>query len=391
MCELEVQIVKSSLNAEPSRTEAVLIVLFTFLVQIAEALRTVGWLSRATGNLDNLDNSNYLALADFIRSWSPTNSLGYQHFWGYPYFIVAVSSILHLPSLEAMLGISLLSSTLTCLLLHRLYGGLVAVAFGLVSSTWILLSVFGGSEPLFVALLFASFLAARRERWFLAIFLGCVATTVRPIGILMPFALIGSLLWQRNWSAAARCCVIALATMVAYLVPVYLLTGDALAQPRLYSADWRVHHFSLAHSGILTFPALRLVQGFYNLHDRWNSWPAAVLRFFWILTTIGGAILLWTPRLARKLPLVERIFGCAYTAFLVCYNFDYIALYIPRFILPALPLVLFVARKWIPQDRRILWPLVALSIVVNTVVLFGFKAVFGFKLWGIHLTPKPWE
>lgn len=62
-----------------------------------------------------------------------------------------------------MVGIFLLSSILTCLLLHRLYGGLVAVAFGTVSSTWILLSVFGGCEPLFMVLLFASFLAARRE------------------------------------------------------------------------------------------------------------------------------------------------------------------------------------------------------------------------------------
>jgi len=391
MCAREVQIANSGLNAEPSRTEAVLILLLTFLVQIAEALRTVGWLSRATGNLDNLDNSNYLALADFIRNWAPTTSLAYQHFWGYPYFIIAVSSILHLPSVQAMVGISLLSSTFTCLLLHRLYGGLVAVVFGMISSTWILLSVFGGCEPLFMALLFASFLVARRERWLLAIFLGCTATMVRPIGILMPLALLASLLWQRNWSAAARCCVVALAAAAVYLIPVYLLTGDVLVQPRLYSADWQVHDFSLAHGGILTFPALRLLQGFYYLHDRWSSWPAAVLRLVWILAAVGGTILLWTPRCARELPPVERIFGCAYTAFLVCYNFDYTALYIPRFILPVLPLVLFAVRKWIPQDRRILWPLAAISIVFNTVVLFGFKSVFGFKLRGIHLTPKPWE
>lgn len=391
MCALEVQIAKANLNAEPSRTEAVLILLFTLSVQIAEALRTVGWLSRATGDLDNLDNSNYLAIANFIRNLAPVNSLAYQHFWGYPYFIIAFSSILHLPSLQAMLAISLLSSTITCLLLHRLYGGLVAVAFGLVSSTWILLSAFGGCEPLFMALLFAAFLAARRERWLLAIFLGCVATTVRPIGIFMPLALIGNLLWQRNWNAAARCCLLGLGTAFAYLLPVYLLTGDALVQPRLYSADWRVHDFPLAHGGILTFPTLRLLQGFYYLHDRWNSWPAALLRLLWILAAVGGAILLWTPRRARDLHATERIFGCAYTAFLVCYNFDYISLYIPRFILPALPLMLFTVRKWIPQDRRILWPLAAVSIAFTTVVLFGFRTVFGFNLWGIHLTPKPWE
>jgi hypothetical protein len=104
MCGLEVQIAKSGLNAEPSRTEAVLILLFTFLVQIAEAFRTVGWLSRATGSFDNLDNSNYLALADFIRNWTPTTSFAYQHSWGYPYFIIAVSSIFHVTSLIRIVG-----------------------------------------------------------------------------------------------------------------------------------------------------------------------------------------------------------------------------------------------------------------------------------------------
>lgn len=347
-------------------------------------------MARATGNLDNLDNSNYLALVDFIRNWVHSTSLDYQHFWGYPYFIIGVSSIFHLPSLQAMVGISLVSSIITCILLHRLYGGLVAVAFGMVSSTWILLSVFGGCEPLFMALLFASFLAARRERWLLAIFLGCAATTVRPIGILMPLALLASLLLQRNWRAAARCCVVALAAAAAYLIPVYLLTGDALVQPRLYSSAWQVHEFPLAHGGILTFPALRLLQSFFYFYDR-SSGPGAVLRLIWILAAVGGVILLWTPRCSSELPPVERIFGCAYTTFLVCYNFDFMALYIPRFILPALPLLLFVVRKWIPCNRRILWPLAALSIVFNTAVLFGFQTVFGFKLWGVHLRPKPWE
>jgi hypothetical protein len=66
-------------------------------------------------------------------------------------------------------------------------------------------------------------------------------------------------------------------------------------------------------------------------------------------------------------------------------------LYIPRFILPALPLILFTVRKWIPQNRRILWPLAATAIVFNTVTLWGFQTVFGFKLWGIRLTKKYWE
>jgi hypothetical protein len=54
----------------------------------------------------------------------------------------------------------------------------------------------------------------------LAIFLGCAAATVSPIGILMPLALIATMLWQRNWSAAARCCVVSGST------PGWVFRGD---------------------------------------------------------------------------------------------------------------------------------------------------------------------
>jgi hypothetical protein len=382
---------KPGTYAEPSRTEALVILAVTFLVQIVEAWRSFGWLPRATGYFDNLDNSNYIAIADFIRHWTPSTSFDYQHFWGYPYVIIGVSSLLHISSLQALVVISLTSSFITILLVHRLYGGLVAVALGMVSSAWILLSVFGGVEPLFMALLFASFLAARRERWLLAIFLGCVATTVRPVGVLAPLAVFASLLWQRQWKVVAQGSAIALAMAAAYLIPVRLLTGDAFFQIKLYSGDWQEHSFPFAHRGILTFPMLRLAQGYFYFHDAWRSVPAAALRLGWILVTAAGAIRLWTPRFARELPLPERIFGCAYITFFVCYNFEYVAMYIPRFILPVLPLILFTVRKWIPQNRRILWPLAALAIAFNTIALFGFKTVFGFKLWWIRLTPKLWE
>jgi hypothetical protein len=391
MCASEVEFRISGINAEPSRTEAVLILVVTFLAQIVEALRTTGWLARATGQFDNLDNSNYLALADFIRKWTPTTNLEYHHFWGYPYVIIAVSSILHVSGLQVLVVISLTSSVVTCLLLHRLYGGLVALSFGVISSTWILLSVFGGAEPLFLALLFASFLAARIERWLLAVLLGCAAATVAPLGILVPLALLASLAWQRNWRVFGGCCLVAVVSAVVYLIPIYLLTGDALTQFRQYSPAWQSHDFPFAHRGLSSLPLLRLFQSFYYLRASWSSLPSAVLRLIWILVAVAGTIVLWMPRLCRELPTAERIFGCAYSAFLLCYNFDFIAMYIPRFVLPVLPLMLFAVRKWIPRDRRILWPLAALSIVFNTVVLFGFQNVFGFKLPGIHMSPKSWE
>jgi len=370
-------------DEEPSIKEAILLLVFTFGVQVFEAWRTTGWRARAAGLFDNVDNSNYITIADFIRHWTPTPGFDLHHFWGYPYFIVAVSSIFHLRSVDALILISVSSSLITCLLVHRLYGGLVAVAFGMVSSTWVLLSVFGGCEPLFMALLFGAFLAVRRERFVVAALLGCLATTVRPIGLLMPAALFGYLLWLRDWRTTLKVSAVGLVSVVAYLTPVYMLTGNPLIQPTLYSVAWQTHDLPFAHRGLFTFPGLRLAEGFYYLHSTisdypyWGMWFSSALRFAWILVAIGGAILLWTPRRWRDLPPVETTFACAYSAFLLCYNFDYAALYIQRFILPVLPFILFAVRRWIPRDRRILWPVAGLCVLFNTIILFGPKAVFG--------------
>jgi len=199
----------------------------------------------------------------------------------------------------------------------------------------------------------------------------------------MPAALFGYLLWRREWRTTLKVSAVGLASVVAYLTPVYMLTGNPLIQLTRYSVAWQTHDFPFAHRGLFTFPVLRLAQGFYYLHSTisdypyWGMWFSSALRFAWILVAIAGAILFWAPRRWRDLPPVETVFACAYAAFLLCYNFDYAALYIQRFILPVLPFILFAMRRWIPQDRRILWPLAGLCILFNTVVLFGPKAVFG--------------
>ena len=63
----------------------------------------------------------------------------------------------------------------------RLWGGWVAGFFAILNFDWMQRSYLGGSEPLFVALLFASFLAIRKERWWLACVLASLSTVVRPL------------------------------------------------------------------------------------------------------------------------------------------------------------------------------------------------------------------
>lgn len=369
---------------EPSRTEAVTLLAITFLVQILEAHRLTGWRLRASGALDNIDNGAYLQLADLIRRWQPVRSFEDHHFWGYPYFIAGVSTILRLSPVDSMILLSMAGAVVTCLLVHRLYGGRVAVALGMVSSSWIMLSVFGGCEPLFVALVFGSIFLAREERWTAAALLGVVASAVRPVGPILLFAVFACMLGRRQWRSAVRAAAVVAVAAALYVIPLYLLTGDALVQLKMYSTVWKKHTFPLANAGLLTFPGLRLAQSFFYLREtRWKLWTAAIQTLFWVLVALLGAVLMWMNARSKALPPVDRVFGCAYTGFVVCYNYDLIAMYIDRFLLPVLPLILYGVRQWIPVRRRILWPLYAASIVVNTSLLFHFKSAFGFALPGI--------
>ena len=82
-----------------------------------------------------------------------------------------------------MVVISMLGSLGVCILVHRLYGGWVAAVLLFPDYQWIVLSLQGGSQPLFMCLLFASFLAARPESWNLASLSASLGMTVRAVGV----------------------------------------------------------------------------------------------------------------------------------------------------------------------------------------------------------------
>jgi hypothetical protein len=93
----------------------------------------------------------------------------------------------------------LLSSVVGTVLAFRLWGGWIAGFFAVLNFEWMQRSCLGGSEPLFVVLLFASFLAVRRERWILAALLASFSTTVRPLGFLALAGIGLTLLWKREY------------------------------------------------------------------------------------------------------------------------------------------------------------------------------------------------
>jgi hypothetical protein len=70
------------ISTEPSKTEATLILVLTFLVQIFEVSRTVGWRARATGQFDNLDNSVFVKSDPLqVRMAEPVGKLAQRGFF----------------------------------------------------------------------------------------------------------------------------------------------------------------------------------------------------------------------------------------------------------------------------------------------------------------------
>src|SRR5258706_4113647 len=164
--------------SEPSLRE-------TIAVCLASAAIFVVFVSAMTPYLalvDNFgDNSAYMSIAAAIRRWD-FHGVMVKHFWGLPYFMAAVSKITGASDRSALLTVSWMSSLIAVLLGYRLWGGWIASAFAIVNFDWYHRSYLGGSEPLFVALLFGSFLAIRRERWLLAAFLGALEPSSRALG-----------------------------------------------------------------------------------------------------------------------------------------------------------------------------------------------------------------
>src|SRR5215470_10787327 len=198
------------------------------------------------------DNSPYTRIAAAIEHWAFAD-LHVKLFWGLPYMIAAVSSVTRLSNLNALLAISVLASLLTVGMIYKLWGGWVALAFVILSREWLERSLLGGAEPLFLALLFAGFLAARREKWGPAALLASVATVVRPMGI---FSLVGIglvLIQRREYRKFALASAIGLGIGFLYILPLKLYFGDPMANVRGYDrADW-------SSNSPVTFPFVAVV------------------------------------------------------------------------------------------------------------------------------------
>jgi hypothetical protein len=357
---------------EPSLWEVLLMFALVVVVHVLAVCRVRNFWDVAAGWLDN---QYYLHIATMIRTWRRPVEGVPHHFWGFSYAIAGVSGLLSISQLAALVTISMLASLAVCVLVHRLYGGWAATIFVFIQFEWIALSVEGGSEPLFVCLLYASFLAARAKRWNGAALLAALSTTVRPVGAFALLAFAVVLAMRKNYRQLASTTLIGLAIGALYAVPLWVLLGSPAANFIGYREDWGPQGWPL------TGPFVRLIPSFFSAHPgmRWWRWPSCAL---WLALTLVGTVAMWLPRNRLRFWRYQHeiLFASIYSLFFVSYNYPGIVGDLPRFLIPVLPFVLFSLRDWTPRDRRVLWGAAVLSALLASAHMVGFRNVFGFRL-----------
>jgi hypothetical protein len=323
------------------------------------------------------DDMDHMRVATIIENWHFSGGPVPANFWGFPYAIAAFSKFFSTPELMATVLISALGSLTVSLLVHRLYGGWVAAAFVLINFDWIRVSIEGGSEPLFMCFLYASFLAARSDRWSLAALLAALGTTVRPLGILALVAFAAVLARRKNYRQLSVITLIGLAIGVLYVLPFWLLIGNPYASILGYRGDWGPHGWPL------TYPFGALVSSFLMTFQTNTRWHMFVYSAAWPILALVGIMATWFPH-NRKILWTkyqpEALFAATYTVFFLSYNYSQIFWFFSRFMIPVLPLLVFSLRDWIPRDRRVLWGAAAVSALLSSAMLVHFKSVFGFNL-----------
>jgi hypothetical protein len=349
-----------------SRSELILLWLLTCIVFVTIVVRFESYASK----VDNFgDNSGYMSAASGIRK-GDFRDIRVKQFWGVSYLMAPLSFLCGGSMRTALLLVCGISSLIAALFARQLWGGWIAAFFVILNFEWMQRSYLGGSEPLFIALLFASFLAARRERWSLAAALAALATVTRPVGMLALVALGLSLLAKREYKQLALCITIALVIGALYVLPFWIYFGDPLYQVHSYKTnDW--------HSGLpIGIPFVALGGSFF--HNR-PPLTNLLLTLGWVLFVLIGALAMARKgfrQYIRNHP-TEGWFALLYIAFIFTYNSStWARAEIVRFAIPALPFVLLSLSDWLPRSRTLLYCLGFVCAALAACSAIGIRNVF---------------
>jgi hypothetical protein len=318
------------------------------------------------------DNYSYMTIASAIRNWNFQN-VTVHNFWGLPYVIAAVSLLTGSSVRIALLLISFGACVGSTTLAYRLWGGWIAGFFAVLNFDWLQRSFLGGAEPLFLSLLFGTFLAARKNYWLLAALLASFGTVVRPTGFFALIAVGLVLLWRREFRTFVLAIPIGLTVGGVYIFPLATYFGNPLANVSSYQPTWD-HGFPIG------WPLYAIVKGTILYPEPWTN---LLLTYGWIVLLLLAAIVMITTKrfhhFARRFP-VESIFAAMYLTFIYTYNSSYWARgSFPRFALPVLPLALVALYRWIPKNRRVLWVFGIVFPILAAASAIGIRNVITFS------------
>lgn len=312
------------------------------------------------------DNYYYLVITEAIRSGDYSGEDIRKLFWGLPYVMTVVATITGLPDYVALAAICISASLIGVALCHELWGGWVAAWFVVLCWEWQQLSLLGGAEPLATTLLLGCFLALRKSHWRLAALLGALATVVRPFGV---FALVGlglQLLYQRRYRDFAIATTIALAIGGLYMWPLQQHFGNPLLNVSNYQQnDWG--------DGIpFYFPFVAILQNTWPINGPIPalvfSWSCILLVLFALVITVRSGDF----RHYLDTHTGETCFVMLYCLALFTYNApEWARAVFPRYALPVTPWIVFLLRRYLPQDARWLWSLAIVSPICGVVYTLG--------------------
>jgi hypothetical protein len=311
------------------------------------------------------DSAAYMVLASAIRRWD-FQGIVVKQFWGLPYAMAALSELTRCSDRTALLLVSFASSFFAVVLADSLWGGWVAGFFAVLSFDWMQRSFLGGSEPLFVALLFGSFLLVRKERWLSGALLASLATVVRPMGFLVLLGIGLALLRKRDYRTLLLAIAIGATVGALYVIPLARHFGDPLATVNSYhSKEWQ-------GGWLFGFPFYAIIKG--TVLE-----PAPVtnllLSFSWILLVLVAIVMMVRRASFREYAMnhpVETVFLIPYLWMLYAYNYPHWARgNFVRFAIPIVPFVLLALDRWVPKDRRVLWLLGVVTPILAAASAIG--------------------
>jgi hypothetical protein len=315
------------------------------------------------------DNGAFLGIASAIRHWN-FQTLVIKAFWGFPYVMAGVSLLTRISDRSALLLVSYVAGFAAVVLAYRLWEGWVAGFFAALNFDWMQRLFLGGSEPLFMALVFGAFLAARRERWLLAALLAAFSTTVRPVGIFALVAIGFALLLKRDFVNFFLATLTGLVVGGLYALPLVLYFRTPLANVQSYQqSDWQ-------GGRLLTWPFSAILKATFSNPAPWTNLG---LTWGWILFVLAGFLALVLAKDYRthwRTRPAEMFFAVSYLVFIYTYNSYWVRGSFPRFAIPILPFVLLALNKWLPKDRRLLWGLAVASSLLAAFSAIGIRTIF---------------